>query len=135
MLRRTTIDDAGELGAIHIASWKETYAGILPEDMLASLSIKARSAVWAKILAEPSAFAETAVYVIEDDTSIVGFGACGRQRDSHLKEMGFDAEISAIYVLRPRQRRGWVGPQCARWQPKFGPVDTRQWSYGCCGRT
>ena len=104
--RRATIDDAGQLGAVHVASWRETYTGILPDDMLAGLSVEARSAMWAKILGNPSAFAETAVYVIEDDASIVGFGACGRQRDPHLKELGFDAEISAIYVLRSQQRRG-----------------------------
>lgn len=106
MLRRATIDDAGKLGAVHVASWRETYTDILPDDMLAGLSIEARSAMWSKILGDPSAFAETAVYVIEDDASIVGFGACGRQRDSHLKELGFDAEISAIYVLQSEQRRG-----------------------------
>lgn len=106
MPRRATIDDADKLGAVHVDSWHETYAGILPDDMLAGLSIEARSAMWAKILGDPSAFAATAVYVIEDKDSIVGFGACGRQRDVRLKELGFDAEISAIYVLRSEQRRG-----------------------------
>ncbi|MBV8747087.1 MAG: GNAT family N-acetyltransferase [Xanthobacteraceae bacterium] len=104
--RRATIDDAGQLGAVHLAAWRETYAGIVPDAMLAGLSVEARAAMWAKILGNPSSFAETAVYVIEEDASMVGFGACGRQRDSHLKELGFDAEISAIYVLRSRQCRG-----------------------------
>ncbi|WP_094542339.1 hypothetical protein [Brucella grignonensis] len=71
MLCRATIDDADKLGAVHVASWRETYAGILPDDMLAGLSIEMRSAMWAKILSDPSAFAETAVYVVEDDASIV----------------------------------------------------------------
>jgi len=106
VLRKATIDDAGKLGAVHVAAWRETYADILPDDMLAGLSIEARSVMWAKILGDPSAFAETAVYMIEDKDSIVGFGACGRQRASRLKELGFDAEISAIYVLRSQQRRG-----------------------------
>ncbi len=82
MLRRATIYDADKLGAVHVASWHETYAGILPDDMLAGLSIEARSAMWAKILGDPSAFADTAVYVMEGDASIIGFGACGRQRDA-----------------------------------------------------
>ena len=106
MLRRATIDDADQLGAVHVASWREAYAGILPDDMLAGLSVDARSAMWTKILGDPSAFAETAVYVIEDKDSIIGFGACSRQRDARLNELGFDAEISAIYVLQSHQRRG-----------------------------
>lgn len=78
MLRRATIDDADQLGAVHVASWREAYAGILPDDMLTGLSVDARSAMWTKILGDPSAFAETAVYVIEDKDSIIGFGACSR---------------------------------------------------------
>lgn len=106
MLRRATIDDAGKLGTVHVASWRESYAGILPDHMLAGLSIEGRSAMWAKILGDASAFAETAVHVAEDGTSIIGFGAWGHQRDPRLKELSFDAEISAIYVLRSHQRRG-----------------------------
>ncbi len=107
MLRRATIEDSGKIGAVHVASWQETYADLLPKDMLVGLSIDARSAIWAEILGDPSAFAETAAYVAEDNGSIVGFGACGSQRDPHLKGMGFDAEISAIYVLQSGQRRGF----------------------------
>ncbi len=106
MLRRATMGDVCNLGAVHVASWKETYAGILPEDMLAGLSIEARSAMWARILDDPSAFGRTAVYVAEDGTGIIGLSACGQQRDHRLRERGFDAEISAIYVLRSQQRRG-----------------------------
>ena len=46
MLRRATMHDARKLDAVHVASWKETYAGILPKDMLAGLSIEARSAAF-----------------------------------------------------------------------------------------
>lgn len=106
MLRRARIGDVGQLGALHVESWKEAYAGLLPEDMLADLSIEARSAMWARILGDPSAFGQTAVYVVEDGAAMIGFGACGQQRDYRLREDGFDAEISAIYVLRSHQRRG-----------------------------
>ena len=105
-LRKATIDDAEKLGAVHVASWRETYAGILPDEMLAGLSIKARAATWAKIISDPRTFAETAVYVIEEEGSIVGFGACGRQRDDRLVELGFEAEISSIYLLQSQQRKG-----------------------------
>ncbi|MBB4290536.1 ribosomal protein S18 acetylase RimI-like enzyme [Rhizobium leguminosarum] len=107
MLRKATIDDAGKIGAVHVAAWKETYDDLLPRDMLDGLSVEVRSAMWAKILSDPSAFAETSVYAVEDTGSVVGFGACGRQRDSHLRELGFDGEISAIYMLRSQQRKGF----------------------------
>jgi ribosomal protein S18 acetylase RimI-like enzyme len=39
---------------------------------------------------------------------VAGFGACSEQRDSDLKERGFDGEIGAIYVLRCFQEQ-WIG--------------------------
>ncbi|MBN8951187.1 MAG: hypothetical protein BGP09_34770 [Rhizobium sp. 60-20] len=107
MLRRATIEDAAQLGSVHVAAWNETYAGLLPEAMLAGQSAEARSAMWARILGDPSAAAGTAVYVIEDQASIVGFGSCGHQRDPRLRELGFAAEISAIYLLRSQQGKGF----------------------------
>lgn len=65
------------LGTAHVASWRETYAGILPDDVLACLTIEARSSMWGKILGGPSAFAGTAVYIIEDKDSIVGLAPVG----------------------------------------------------------
>jgi ribosomal protein S18 acetylase RimI-like enzyme len=46
------------------------------------------------------------VFVAERDGEMVGFGACGAQRDDALRQQGFDGEIGAIYVLRARQRIG-----------------------------
>lgn len=105
-LRSANLSDAASLGAVHVAAWHETYTGILPEEMLASLSVEGRAAMWSKILAAPAPFSGTAVYVSEDHDRIVGFGACGQPRDEELAYMGFDGEIGAIYVLRSHQRLG-----------------------------
>jgi hypothetical protein len=48
-IRLATPDDAQALGAMHVASWRETYAGILPDRMFSVLSIDARAKAWAKI--------------------------------------------------------------------------------------
>jgi ribosomal protein S18 acetylase RimI-like enzyme len=62
--------------------------------------------MWRKILAEAVTFGEAAVFVAEAGGSLVGFGACCRQRDETLQRRGFSGEISAIYVLRSHQRGG-----------------------------
>lgn len=103
-LRSAIPSDAPALGAVHVASWHETYTGILPDEMLASLSVEARTEMWTKILGYPAAFGGTAVYVAEDHGRVVGFGSCGQQRDEALTGLGFGGEISAIYVLRSHQR-------------------------------
>lgn len=98
--------DAAAIGALHVASWRETYAGLLPEAMLAALSVEARTAMWSRIIGDPGAFGDAALFVAEEDGSILGFGSCGRQRDAALAEAGYGGEIGAIYVRRGHQNRG-----------------------------
>src|SRR4029453_2353893 len=38
--------------------------------------------------------------------SVVGYGSCGEQRASLLRDRGFTSEISELYVLRSAQRQG-----------------------------
>jgi ribosomal protein S18 acetylase RimI-like enzyme len=102
-IRIATPDDAAALGQMHVASWHETYTGLLPDKMLASLSVEARSTAWAKIMQEPAS--STVVHLAEHEDTIIGFGACGAQRTQSLKVKGYDGEIGAIYVLREFQKR------------------------------
>jgi GNAT superfamily N-acetyltransferase len=105
-LRDATIADAGALGALHVASWKETYTGIVPETMLARLSVCARTKMWAKILGDFRHSNTAAVIVVEYEGRVTGFGSCGMQRDEVLKNLGFSGEFTAVYVLRSHQGRG-----------------------------
>jgi ribosomal protein S18 acetylase RimI-like enzyme len=91
---------------MHVASWRETYTGVLPDKMLSSLSVEGRVAMWDQILRQPTTSSSTIVYLAERDGSIIGFGSCGAQRTEDLKERGYDGEFSAIYVLREFQGRG-----------------------------
>jgi ribosomal protein S18 acetylase RimI-like enzyme len=102
-IRVASLADAGDIAAMHVASWHETYAGMLPDEMLASLSIDSRAAMWAKIMGEPATSNSTVVYVAELDNRIVGFGSCCAQRTETLRE-AYDGEIGAIYVLKVFQR-------------------------------
>jgi ribosomal protein S18 acetylase RimI-like enzyme len=104
-IRIATSDDAQALGAMHVASWRETYTGLLPDKMLSALSIETRSAAWAKIMREPATQHSTVVYLAEHDGTIIGFGSCGAQRTESLTVKGYDGEVSAIYILREFQKR------------------------------
>jgi ribosomal protein S18 acetylase RimI-like enzyme len=103
--RQAGPDDAAALGAVHVAAWREAYANILPDRTLADLSVEARSDMWRSIL-DPETFAGAGIFVAESGNAIVGFGACGSQRDATLKRQGYDGEIGALYVLRSHQRLG-----------------------------
>src|SRR5260370_16590496 len=75
-IRIATPDDAPALGSMHVASWRETYAGLLPDKMLSSLSPEARSAAWAKIMQEPATAHSTVIYLAEHQRPIIGFPSC-----------------------------------------------------------
>jgi len=105
-IRTAGVDDALLLASTHVASWRETYAGILPDAMLAALSVEGRAAMWGQVMRQPASSASTVVYLAELDGKLVGFGSCGPQRTENLKAKGFGGEIGAIYVLRAFQRKG-----------------------------
>jgi ribosomal protein S18 acetylase RimI-like enzyme len=98
--------DAAAIAAVHVASWRETYAGILPDELLNGLSAEERSAMWSEVLTGPATWNGPAVFVAESAGEVVGFGACGDQRDEALRNRGYDGEIGAIYVLRSYQGSG-----------------------------
>ena len=104
--RRANPSDARTLAAMHVAAWHETYPGLVPDVMLAAVTVEARISMWEHILSDPSAGHRTRAWIVERAGSIVGFGSCGVQRTAGLSEQGFDGEIGAVYVLRSAQREG-----------------------------
>jgi ribosomal protein S18 acetylase RimI-like enzyme len=98
-IRQATEDDAATIAHVHVASWRSTYAGIVPDAYLQSLDVEARAQSWRERLAARKAIFFTA----EDDAQVCGFVCGGEMREGIA---GYDAELYAIYLLRDRQRRG-----------------------------
>lgn len=49
-VRRAKPGDVAEIAAIHVRSWQAAYRGILPDDLLAGLSVKEREQSWRRLL-------------------------------------------------------------------------------------
>jgi ribosomal protein S18 acetylase RimI-like enzyme len=100
-IRAATEADSEAIGRVHVAAWRETYRGLIPDHVLAALSPEQRAEQWRSGLARGAK--GPSVFVAEDSNeSIVGFGAAGPPRDTTL---GWQAEIHALYLLRANQRR------------------------------
>ena len=97
-LRRATQADADAIGEMHVQAWREAYAGLMPDAVLADLDPRQRAALWHGIIGKGGF-----VQLAEQDGAIVGFGSSGEQRDTSLP---FAGEIAALYVLRRAQRLG-----------------------------
>ena len=93
-IRKARPSDAESVARIYVDSWRDTYPLILPNRLLANMSVEGQSARWRNAIAMA---AREAVYVAEDDDkgTIVGMTSLGRARDAAL---GYDAEIYTLYV-------------------------------------
>jgi GNAT superfamily N-acetyltransferase len=105
-IRLATDTDVLPLAKVHIVSWRETYPGLLPDPVLARLSIADEAIRWQRTLDRPRAWGGAVAFVADQQGSIVGYGSCGEQRTLLLRDRGFTGEISELYVLRCAQRQG-----------------------------
>ena len=100
-IRRAATDDARAIAQVRVDAWRTTYAGMVPAAYLAAMSVDANTAQWQRILtAGPNT---TSVFVADDGGDVAGF-ACGNMLPE--PKHGFDAELTAIYLRRDRQRAG-----------------------------
>jgi ribosomal protein S18 acetylase RimI-like enzyme len=106
-IRRARAGDAAAIAVVHVAAWRETYAGLVPDGMLSALSVEERTGRWHRILTAPDPWMESAAFVaVGAAQDVLGFGSCGRQPLADLVADGFAGEFSALYVLAAHQRRG-----------------------------
>ena len=101
VIREARVEDAAEIARVHVDSWRATYPGIVPDEVLAAQSYERRQEVWERTLrgeVEP-----TFVYVAEEAGRIVGFASGGPARDGDPEYQG---ELYAIYLLPGAQGRG-----------------------------
>lgn len=96
-------DDAAAIAAVHVASWRSTYRGIVPDHVLDSLSVGQRTEHWQQTLSAGSARQGIFVFVAEDDREIVGFVSGGPEREGDEE---FDGEVYAFYLRDDQQGRG-----------------------------
>lgn len=74
-LRDATPTDAHALATVHVASWRAAYRGLMPDEVLAGLSVPERHQLWSDRLTAPEE--RTSVVVATDARRVVGFAAVG----------------------------------------------------------
>jgi hypothetical protein len=104
-IRRAVLDDADGIAQVHVALWRETYPGLVPEDFLKYLSIERRKARWAESLSNPADEYHRA-FVADVDQKIAGFANFGGERDN---DPNYRGELFAIYFCNPAMVRELAG--------------------------
>ncbi len=90
--------DADAIARVYVETWRNTYAGLLPDRVLVKMSLERQCKSWSRTLAT-----DQRVLVVEHGGDIVGFGSCGRNR---LRRLDYTGEIYTLYVLPDFHGRG-----------------------------
>jgi len=101
-IRKAVVEDASAIASVHVAAWRETYRGIVSDEVLKNLSIQRRTEQWTNSLSDET-HAYHRAFVAEIDGQVIGFAGYGKPQ---LKDAGFDGELFSIYILKAAYKKG-----------------------------
>ena len=101
-IRPAGLSDASAIADIQVETWRDTYAGLIPDRTLLGLSRTRHVENWRRVLRDSRA--DTITRLAEGpDSRVVGFASAGRARPTHLP---YDGEVYTLYVLPDHQGAG-----------------------------
>lgn len=92
-VRRARREDAPVLAVVHVQAWRETYPGLLSDELLANLSVPEHEAMWREILTGPDA---EGAWLSEASDGVVGFTLARTPQDDDAPRA---LELGMMYVL------------------------------------
>jgi ribosomal protein S18 acetylase RimI-like enzyme len=107
-VRDATPADAHAIATVNVQSWRAAYRGLLPDDVLAGLSVHDREQFWSDSLTARPAHTRIVVAAIGD--TIVGFAATGPPLVPDDRADPTLGDLYALYLNPDVWRRG-IGTQ------------------------
>lgn len=108
-IARPTLDDLDEMGRVHVAVWREAYAGLMPAEHLAALDPAVGPRRWRSRIEEPAP--GLSWWIARDGEGIVALTTSGTPRD---EDAPAPLELYAINVLRRAHGTGLAAELMAR---------------------
>ena len=95
-VRKATPSDARSIAGIYADSWRNTYAGLMPDELLIGLDTDDRERhSWRHVLTRQSD--NHLAFVAESNgLGVIGFSSGGLARDRQIE---YDGEVYTLYVL------------------------------------
>lgn len=107
-VRKAEAADADAIARIYVESWRDTYAGLIPDDVLVGMSRQRQAASWRTSISHHRHAQR--IMVAEGADGVLGFGSCGPARDVGLPYQG---EVYTLYV-DPDHRGEGIGRSLLR---------------------
>lgn len=103
-LREPALPDAPVIAELHVATWRETYSHLLPEDFFTEEHVRSRRQMWNGILGNPRE--EWTVRIAESKGQIIGFGFAGPSLGPENHERPRERQLFSLYVLAQHHGTG-----------------------------
>jgi GNAT superfamily N-acetyltransferase len=113
-IRRARTLDAPGIAVVHVATWRSTYAGLLPDKFLARLSVTHLTGQYDRMIHMGLGVHIAVITHPFTNPAIVGFTTACRCRNTALGE----GEVETLYVLDDWQEQG-LGRQLLRASGKY----------------
>lgn len=95
-IRIASFKDALSIAEVHVQSWKETYTGMIKQEILNKLNVLDKQQLWKEISRSP----DHRLFIYTENGVVKGF------LDGYLNPENNIAEIRAFYLLGEIQRKG-----------------------------
>jgi GNAT superfamily N-acetyltransferase len=122
-IRKAELADAPEIARVHVTVWRSAYRGLMPDDLLASLSIEQRTERWEQTIP----YDPVGTFVAIAKGKLVGFSSAGANRSEEGDTVG---ELYTIYVLEEVAGNG-IGTRllsaAETWMTERGYTDALLW--------
>ena len=103
-LREPSLPDASQIAQLHVATWREAYSHLLPENFFSEEHVRSRHQMWNHILESPRE--EWSIRVAECNGLIIGFAFFGPSFGAAGEELPRDRQLFSIYVAAEHQGVG-----------------------------
>lgn len=101
-VREATHVDAAAIARLHLDNWRIAYRGIVPDDLLDTITLESRRQHWGCVLAEPGG--TEFVYIAEDGSGqLLGIASGGPEVDG---DPDYRGELYVLHVRPDVQGRG-----------------------------
>lgn len=105
-IRRAGPSDANAMARVHLASWRNTYAGVLPDAYLANLSVAREASSYEAGLAQRRG-GHAGFLALADGRETPGGGVIGFVTGGMARRSGLaDGEVETLYLLDDFHERG-----------------------------
>ena len=103
-IRTPELADADTLAALHVSTWREAYAHLLPDEFFTEAIVQGRLDMWNHVLGNPRD--EGVVRVAEQSGTMIGFAFAGRSLEIDGQLPPRERQLFSIYTSAAHHGKG-----------------------------